>query len=64
MMWGNGMGGWGVALMSVSSLLFWAVVIAGIVLLVRHAGLNASVKGASSQTPTPQRLLAERFARR
>src|SRR5207248_2340191 len=36
MYWGNGMGGWGVAVMTVSSLLFWGLVIAGIVVLVRY----------------------------
>jgi len=35
MYYGNGMGGWGMVLMTVSSLLFWGLVIAGIVALVR-----------------------------
>ena len=36
MYWGNGMGGWGMALMTVSNLLFWGVLIAGVVVLVRY----------------------------
>ena len=36
MWYGNGMGGWGLALMTVSNLLFWGLVIAGIIALVRY----------------------------
>ncbi len=37
MMWyGNGMGGWGFALMMVGNVLFWAVVILGAVALIRY----------------------------
>jgi putative membrane protein len=64
MYWGNGMGGWGVALMTVSSLLFWGLIIAGVVLLVRYAGRVAPAGGGvATETATPQRILAERFAR-
>ncbi len=50
MYWGNGMGGWGMVLMTVSSLLFWGLVIAGIVALVRYAGRSgqASTSAANS----------------
>lgn len=34
--WGQGMSGWGFALMSVSLVLFWGVAILGIVALVRY----------------------------
>ena len=37
MYWGSGTGGWGMVLVTVGSLLFWALVIAGIVTLVRYA---------------------------
>jgi putative membrane protein len=59
MYWGNGMGGWGMMLMTVSNLLFWGLVIAGVVALVRYAGHG----GQTGDRPTPERLLAERFAR-
>ena len=51
MYWGNGMGGWGMVLMTVSSLLFWGLVIAGIVALVRYAGRSGQ---PATQGPTPQ----------
>jgi len=38
MYYGNGMGGWGMALMTVSGLLFWGLVIAGTVAMVRYTG--------------------------
>ena len=38
--YGHGMGGWGIGLMTVSFLLFWALVVVAIVLLVRHFGLR------------------------
>lgn len=63
MYWGNGMGGWGMVLMTVSSLLFWGLVIAGIVVLVRYAGRSGQPGTPAIQGPTPQQLLAERFAR-
>ena len=63
MYYGNGMGGWGMVLMTVSSLLFWTLVIAGIVALVRHTGRDARRSGLLLPGPTPQRTLAERFAR-
>jgi putative membrane protein len=63
MYWGNGMGGWGIALMTVSTLLFWGLVIAGIVTLVRYTGRSAPQGGSAGETATPQRILAERFAR-
>jgi putative membrane protein len=63
MYWGNGMGGWGMVLMTVSSLLFWGLVIAGILALVRYAGRGAQPGAPAIQGPTPQQVLAERFAR-
>ena len=43
MHWGTGMGGWGLALMTVSSLLLWGLTIAGIVALVRNTGAHHDV---------------------
>lgn len=63
MYWGNGMGGWGMVLMTVSSLLFWALVIVGIVAVVRYIGRDARRSGPEMRGPTPQQTLAERFAR-
>ena len=63
MYWGNGMGGWGMVLMTISSLLFWGLVIAGIVALVRYAGRSSHVGAPPGDRPTPQQVLAERFAR-
>ena len=62
MYWGNGMGGWGMALMAMSNLLFWVLVIAGVVVLVRYTRSSEPTQ-ASAETATPQRILAQRFAR-
>ena len=63
MYWGNGMGGWGMVLMSVSGLLFWGLIITSIVLLVRSTGRGGQPGAVATQTPTPQQVLADRFAR-
>lgn len=65
MMWyGTGMGGWGYALMTLSMLLFWGLVIGAIVALARYLG---GAGRAGQATPTratgPEGILAERFAR-
>ncbi len=62
MYWGNGMGGWGMALMAVSNLIFLGLVIAAIVAAVRYVGRNLA-GGPAGPRPTPQQLLATRFAR-
>ncbi len=62
MMWwyGPGMNGWGYGLMTVSMVLFWALAIFGVIAVVRYLG-----HGDRERTvrPTPEELLAERFAR-
>jgi putative membrane protein len=63
MYWGNGMGGWGMVLMTVSGLLFWGLIIAGIVWLVRSTGRGGESGTVATQTPTPQQIIADRFAR-
>ncbi|WAL64577.1 SHOCT domain-containing protein [Amycolatopsis cynarae] len=72
--YGNGMG-WGYVLMTVTTVLFWALVIAGVVALIRYlsrkpggtsgTGGTAGTGGgpAAPSRPTPEQLLAERFAR-
>lgn len=61
-MWwyGPGMNGWGYGLMTVSMVLFWALIIFGMVALIRYLGRAGQVAAAR---PTPQQLLDERFAR-
>ncbi|WP_440972379.1 SHOCT domain-containing protein [Nocardia seriolae] len=64
MFWyGNGMSGWGYALMTVGMVVFWALVIGGFVALIRSTttGSDTGVKPLSG--PTPQQILAERYAR-
>ena len=62
MMWwyGSGMSGWGYALMTLGMVLFWALVIFGVIALVRFLARNDRPTAAR---PTPEQLLAERFAR-
>jgi putative membrane protein len=62
MMWwyGPGMSGWGYGLMTVSVVLFWALIIFGIVALVRYIGRAGQT---TNDRPTPETLLDERFAR-
>jgi putative membrane protein len=59
MMWwyGNGMGGWGYGLMVGANLLLWGLLAAGVVALLRRSA------GSAQPRPTPEELLAERFAR-
>lgn len=69
--YGNGMSGWGYGLMTLSMILFWGLVIYGIVLLVRYLGRDGARAGRPAEPPRPpeprpaepERLLAERFAR-
>jgi putative membrane protein len=63
MYYGTGMSGWGMALMGLSGLLFWALVIAGIVLAVRYTGRTGPRDVPAGHGPTPQQTLADRFAR-
>ena len=63
MFYGNGMGGWVMVLMTVTSLLFWGLVIAGVVLLVRNLGRGGQATPPSGHRQVPEQILAERFAR-
>ncbi|MGH3780368.1 MAG: SHOCT domain-containing protein [Pseudonocardiaceae bacterium] len=62
MMWwyGSGMSSWGYVLMTLSMVLFWALVIFGVVALIRFLASNDR---PTASRPTPEQLLAERFAR-
>jgi putative membrane protein len=60
----NGMNGWGYALMGVNSLLFWLLLIAGIVLLARYLGdQHPRITHHPSVPTAAEQILAERFAR-
>jgi putative membrane protein len=63
--YGNGIGGWGYALMAIGMILFWGAVIYGIAALARHARRDGPQRHEPSAPPAPEpeRLLAERFAR-
>ena len=61
-MWWFGDGtlnGWGYALMTISMIVFWGLVIYSVVWLVRSPGRN----DRADTGPAPEDLLAERFAR-
>ncbi|SDX75366.1 putative membrane protein [Saccharopolyspora shandongensis] len=60
MPYGYGWGMWGLAMTTVSMVLFWALVIAAIIALVRY--LQRTGRG-DRDTGTAEELLAERFAR-
>jgi putative membrane protein len=63
MMYYGGTGGWAMAFMVVGNLLIWALLIGGIVLLVRYFGRGGQASAPVGGSPLPQQLLAERFAR-
>lgn len=65
MFWyGNGIGGWEYALMSVNMVLFWGLVILGVVALMRYLTRTSQHPDrVDAPRPTPEQLLAERFAR-
>jgi putative membrane protein len=64
MYWGNGMNGWGYALMSLSTVLIWVLMIAGIVVLVRYLGDHRPESpDRSPRHSAAEQILAERFAR-
>lgn len=60
--WHDGMGGWGFLLMTVTSLLWVLLVVAGLVLLVRYLA-RGSQPGAGGAFPPPEQVLAARYAR-
>ncbi|HTK68109.1 MAG TPA: SHOCT domain-containing protein [Pseudonocardia sp.] len=67
MMWG-GYGGWGWGHwlgMGIGMILFWGLIITGVVLLVRYLGSARDSRGPGGDggSADPERILAERFAR-
>ena len=62
MYWTNhDLSGWGWVAMMLSMVVFWGLLITLAVVLVR--GLNRTAGPADAPRPSPERLLAERFAR-
>ena len=62
MMWqyGNGMGGWGFALMTVGNLLVWALIVVGVIALLRHLGRLESASSAAHGGGTARRAVRAR----
>ncbi|WP_203872446.1 SHOCT domain-containing protein [Planomonospora parontospora] len=56
------MSGWGWLVMSIGMVIVWALIITGTVITLRYLGV-AQRTGAPPARPSPQDLLAERFAR-
>jgi putative membrane protein len=65
MFWADrGVSGWGWFAMSLNMILFWALVIAAAVLLYRAFGRGEGhTRPSSPAPPSPEQVLAERFAR-
>ena len=62
MMWyAPGTSGWGFALMTVGTVLSWALIIFGVIVIVRHPTARGDRR--RKVRPPPYELLAERFAR-
>jgi putative membrane protein len=59
--YGSGVNGWGYALMTVGMVLFWGLIITGVVLLVRY--LARGGQHPEPQPSTPEDVLAHRYAR-
>ena len=58
------MGWWGWTSMGVGMVLFWGLIIAGIVALIRYTTGGQAVRPSSPpEVPSPEQVLAARFAR-
>lgn len=60
--YGPGMGTWGYVLMTLSMIVFWGLVIGGLVALIRYAS-RPPTRTEVSPARTPEQVLGERFAR-
>ncbi|MVU78360.1 SHOCT domain-containing protein [Nocardia sp. ET3-3] len=60
--YGHDMSGWGYAGMGIAMLIFWVLVIGGIAVAVKFA-LSDRDTTPRYESPSPQELLAQRFAR-
>ena len=68
MMYGWGNQGWGVGMwivMAIAMVIFWAIVVFGVVALVRYLGHSHDTPSGSASGPTsgPEAILRERLAR-
>jgi putative membrane protein len=61
--YGYGMSSWGYACMGIGMVVFWGLLIVGVVALIRFIGRDQDGQQSGPATPTAQHLLAERFAR-
>jgi len=61
MYYGDHMSGWGWAFMAVGGVLLWAVVIIGLIVLIRH--IMRSQPTRFGNRPSAEELLAQRYAR-
>ncbi len=59
---GNDPGGWGYVLMIIGMVLFWGLLIGGVVLLIRFAGREGQQPAQPHASRTAEQVLAERFA--
>lgn len=60
----GGMGAWGFTLVTISIVLFWALMIIAAVALIRYIGRSQPTHPAASpEHRKPEQILAERFAR-
>jgi putative membrane protein len=62
MWWPDRGDGWGFVLASLNSLLFWGLLVAAVILLIRYLGRGAPGRGGYTDHAA-ERILAERFAR-
>lgn len=66
MWWDHGMNGWGYAAMAIGMVLFWTLIAAGIIALIRFSSGTTRPRMISGYQPhreSPEQLLAARFAR-
>jgi putative membrane protein len=59
----HGMGGWGYGLMALGFVVFWGLVIVGLVVLVRYLRRDHPASTAPQPPSSPEQVLGERFAR-
>ena len=63
MLWyDHNMGWWGYAGMGIGMALFWALVLVGVVAVIRFAVADRGTQAVASPPP-PEQVLADRFAR-
>ncbi len=66
MWWDHGMSGWGYAGMAAGMVLFWTLIVLGIIALIRFstgASQPRAISGYQPYSESPEQLLASRFAR-